>query len=265
MTVPAFDAIADHYDSAFTHTQIGQELRQVVWRTLADTFRPGSRVWELNCGTGEDAVWMAGQNIRVLATDSSPSMLATAARKAAAHQLSDRIEFHLYDIADPTAGLPESEFDGVLSNFGGLNCISDPGSLAAMLARSLKPGGHLILVLMARWCAWEILWHLLHLQPRQAFRRLARNGTEARIGDRTIQVWYLSTKALLRAFTPFFQLRHIVGLGVFLPPSYLYSAVAARNGLFRLLRRFEHTRLAIMPFRLLGDHILYDLERISKA
>jgi ubiquinone/menaquinone biosynthesis C-methylase UbiE len=265
MTARAFDAIADQYDSTFTHTLIGQELRQVVWRTLSDAFRPGTRVWELNCGTGEDAIWMARRNIRVLASDGSPAMLEAAARKAAAHHLSDGIEFLPYDFANPAAGLPEAKFDGVLSNFGGLNCIPDLRPLAAVLARSILPGGRLVIVVMGRWCAWEILWHLVHLQPRPAFRRFARTGAESHIGGHEVRVWYPAAKALRRSFTPEFKIRRTIGLGVFLPPSYLYPVVEGRSGLFRLLCRLERSRASIAPLRLLGDHILYDFERTSMA
>ncbi len=265
MTARAFDAIADQYDSSFTHTPIGRELRQIVWRSLSDTFQPGTRVWELNCGTGEDAVWMAKREIHVLASDGSPAMLEIASRKAAAYHLSDRIEFLLYDFANPAADWPDAQFDGVLSNFGGLNCIPDLRPLATVLARCIKPGGRLVIVVMGRWCAWEILWHLLHLQPRRAFRRLARTGAEGCIGGHNIRVWYPAAKAFRGAFAPEFKIRRIIGLGVFLPPSYLHPVLAGRSGLFRLLCRFEQSRASIPPFRILGDHILYDFERTSMA
>jgi SAM-dependent methyltransferase len=263
MTARAFDAIADQYDSIFTQTPIGQELRQIVWRNLSGTFKTGAHVWELNCGTGEDAVWMARQEIRVLASDGSPEMLEIAARKADVHQLSDRIKFLLYDFAHPAAGPLDDEFDGVLSNFGGLNCVSDLRPLATVLAKSIKPGGHLIIVVMGRWCAWEILWHLLHLQPRRAFRRLARKGAEGRIGIQKIRVWYPSAKALRRTFSPNFQIRRTVGLGVLLPPSYLHPVVEGRRWMFRLLCRLEKSRASTMLLRFFGDHILYDFERTS--
>jgi ubiquinone/menaquinone biosynthesis C-methylase UbiE len=264
MSAPAFDAIAYQYDSTFTQTPIGQELRQIVWRKLSGTFQTGTQVWELNCGTGEDAVWMARQKIRVLASDGSPEMLNIAAGKAAAHQLSDRIKFLLYDFAHPTAGAPDAEFDGVLSNFGGLNCVSDLKPLARVLARSVKPGGHLIIVVMGRWCAWEIGWYLLHLQPRRAFRRLARNGAEGRVANHKVRVWYPSAKALRHTFAPDFQIRRIVGLGVFLPPSYLHRVVTGRRGLFRLFCRLENSWASATLLRFFGDHILYDFERTSK-
>jgi len=42
-----FDAVADRYDTTFTHTQLGRWLREAVWEHLAAAFRPGDRVLEL--------------------------------------------------------------------------------------------------------------------------------------------------------------------------------------------------------------------------
>jgi SAM-dependent methyltransferase len=261
MTAQAFDAAAEDYDRAFTETPLGRELRQIVWRSLADAFQPGTRVWELNCGTGEDAVWLARRGVRVVASDGSAEMLALAARKAAANQVSDRIEFLRYDFSTPAAGRPVFEFDGALSNFGGLNCIPDLRAVAKVLARSIKPGGRLIVVIMGRWCAWEILWHLGHFQPVRAFRRFARGGTASSLGSGTVRVWYPAAGTVQRAFHPEFKIRRIRGLGVTLPPSYLQQRVARRDGLFRLLCRLEHSRICTTLLNRLGDHILYDLER----
>src|SRR3954447_11979042 len=63
-----FDAVADSYDAQFTHTTIGALMREVVWRRLGARFAAGSRVLEMNCGTGEDALWMARRGVNVLAT-----------------------------------------------------------------------------------------------------------------------------------------------------------------------------------------------------
>ena len=55
--------------AVFTESRLGELLRQAVWRRLDDVFRPGDRVLELDCGTGEDAVHLARRGVRVLATD----------------------------------------------------------------------------------------------------------------------------------------------------------------------------------------------------
>ena len=69
MIPSAFDAFASTYDTDFTHTHLGQLLRQRVWRVLAQQFHAGQHILELTCGTGEDAVWLAQQGANVTATD----------------------------------------------------------------------------------------------------------------------------------------------------------------------------------------------------
>jgi hypothetical protein len=77
--------------------------------------------------------------------------------------------------------LPRHEFrksfDGVFSNFGGLNAIpfddAFVATFAAAIARSTKPDAWLILVPMGRIYPWEIAHFLWHRQPREAFRRFS--------------------------------------------------------------------------------------------
>ena len=58
-TVLAFDSLAAKYDDLFTRSMIGRAQRGAVWDALIDTFEPGSHILELNCGTGEDALFLA--------------------------------------------------------------------------------------------------------------------------------------------------------------------------------------------------------------
>jgi SAM-dependent methyltransferase len=263
VTIREFDAVSGQYDRSFTYTALGRELRQIVWRHLRKVIEPGARILELNCGTGEDAAWLAESGIRVLATDGSPAMLEAASRKAALLEVHHRIEFRTLDLACPVQSWPDFDFDGALSNFGGLNCVPDLRPLASLLGRSVKPGGRFVAVVMGRWCAWEMLWHLLHLQPRAAFRRAGRGGARARIGERTVRVFYPSVRALLRILEPEFQLRRTIGLGVFLPPTYLQDTVLRRRALSRLLKQLEGRLAARAAFRRFGDHLLLDFERTT--
>jgi len=256
MSIEAFDAVAEDYDRSFTDLPLGRALRQIIWRHLEEVFPPGSRVWELNCGTGEDALWLAGRGVRVRATDGSRSMLELAARKAAARRYADFIEFSAFDCSTATPAPPPFEFDGALSNFGGLNCVRDLSPLARALAQRIRPGGRLIVVMLGRWCAWEILWYLAHLEP---------HGAEAAIGNRKVRVWYPSPGRLRSVFAPEFKLKRIVGVGVFLPPSYLQAGFTHRNRLLRLLRRLEELLASSFFLRRFGDHILFDYERIPAA
>jgi len=166
----------------------------------------------------------------------------------------------------PSPFLAERErgrVDAAFSNFGALNCVRDLQPIADALAEWVQPGGQLVLVLINRWCAWELLWHLLHFQPRVAFRRLRREGVDARLGEGVVHTWYPSIASVQRTFAPAFDLRRAIGLGVFLPPSYLEPVVAQRPRLFQLLARLEHALSKIFPFSRIADHILLEFERAS--
>ena len=77
MNAAPFDATAHGYDQEFTLTQVGRMQRAVTHRYLKEliqTKKPKS-VLELNCGTGEDALWLAQQDLLVTATDLSAEMV----------------------------------------------------------------------------------------------------------------------------------------------------------------------------------------------
>ena len=51
-----FDGVASTYDAAFSDRRLGRYLRGLVREWAGPCFATGSRVLELGCGTGEDAV-----------------------------------------------------------------------------------------------------------------------------------------------------------------------------------------------------------------
>ena len=96
----AFDRIAEDYDQRFTDTLIGRAQRDAVWRVLAQTWKKDDRVLELNCGTGEDAIFLAGNGISVLACDASRQMIAKAQQHLKHHP--DRLPVFFFRVADRT-------------------------------------------------------------------------------------------------------------------------------------------------------------------
>jgi SAM-dependent methyltransferase len=264
----AFDQVAAEYDVEFTHRPLARMLREAVWARLGAHFQAGMQVLELGCGTGEDAVWLAKNGVRVTATDVAQEMLKVARQKAEQAGVANRIETMVLDAAAPRSGVMSARngsrthvYDGAYSNFGALNCVQDLRPLARTLVEWIKPGGKLVLVFIHRWCAWEIGWHLLHLKPRAAFRRLRRGGVDAWVGHSTVHVWYPSIGQIRRAFAPGFKIARVIGLGIFLPPSYLEDVVESRPRLFRALARLERkTSTAFLPSRL-ADHLIIEFER----
>lgn len=256
-----FDDAAEDYDRRFTETEIGRVLRGAVWRHLDDVLAPGSSVLELGCGTGEDALWLAGRDHRVLATDVSSGMLEKARRKIDAAGVTDRVRVAPLDLAaignepDP----PEAPFDAVFSNFGVLNCLEDCRELASVLHRWLRPGGRAVFVIMGPVCLWEIAWYGLHLRPRTAARRW-RNGRKVTIGEHhSIRVWYPSPARMRDRLKPWFATRQTLGVGSVVPPTDAASLVRKRPALLNRLdlieRRWAHRLSGI------ADHYLLSLDR----
>ncbi|MFQ3566446.1 MAG: class I SAM-dependent methyltransferase [Aggregatilineales bacterium] len=260
MNTPSpFDALAPTYDEDFSASPIAAYLREQVHKHLLAAFPPGSHVLELGCGTGDDALRLAERGIRVTATDSSTAMLAATGSKIADQPLIRAAPLDLNRLADDN--LSET-FDGAFSNFGPINCVADRVRLARWLAQRIRPGGCVLLVVMAPCCLWEIGWHILHADFPTAFRRLA-GAAQFQLNDcdAPITVFYPSPARLEREFFPYFLLKGSQPLGLFLPPSGLYPAVERRPLLLRLLKRLDAQTARFAHFSIFADHYILLLQR----
>jgi SAM-dependent methyltransferase len=208
--------MAATYDASFTDTKVGRALREIVWSRLEDLFRSSQRILELGCGTGEDAVWLAGRGMRVVATDRSPQMIQVARRKSLVANCEERIEFRCLAMEDIRSDADGELFDGVLSNFGAVNCVQDLKALVADVAERLAPGGVLLWVIMGRYAPWEWSWYLMRGQWRKAWRRLAPTG----IQWRGMNISYPTPAEMRDLLRPYFKVTRLAPLGVALPPSY---------------------------------------------
>ncbi len=258
-----FDPIADNYDRIFTDPKIGQAQRSAVRRALEKEFHPGCRVLEIGCGTGADACFLAERGVEVVASDSSPGMLAVTAQKVASRGLQHLVTPRLL-AAEDIAELEDS-FDGAFSNFGVLNCVPDLPSLAKNLGRLLRPHATMLLCLMGPFCWWEIAWYLARGNPRKAFRRLRRGGVTARIADGPpVHVYYPKVSSLAHSFAPHFRLTAIKGVGVLVPPSYLEVWANRFPRLLRSAVQADAVLETCPGVRLLADHVLLKFERGSE-
>ena len=84
----AFSKQAGLFDGLYSHDTIIQYKRNRVRAHVNSHIQPGSRILELNAGTGEDAVFFARQGHRVHATDISEGMQAILKEKTAREHLS---------------------------------------------------------------------------------------------------------------------------------------------------------------------------------
>lgn len=256
-----FDRLAPEYDSTFTFSAIGRAQRDVVWQRVLATFTPGSHILELNCGTGEDALFLTKSGMRVTACDASAGMIRQAHNRMAAERPDAAIEFLVMETENLCA-LPDNlKFDGVFSNFSGLNCVRDLRGVAQQLAKRVELGAPLLLCLSTRYCLWEIAYFMLHGNWRKALRRCG-GSTRACLRDLAFEVYYPSPVELRRAFVPWFHLQSVTGVGITVPPSYLESWAEAHPRLLAMLGHIDARIRECPGVRILGDHMLVQLERV---
>jgi len=259
-----FDTIADGYDSAFTYSAIGTAQREIV-RSYLENSLPQNKelnVLELNCGTGEDALWLAKKGHSVLATDISERMLETTEEKAKDNQLNDKIKTKRLDLSKVDELNTNEYFDLIFSNFGGINCLAfnDFFKLPVFLSKLLKANGRLIMVIMPEICLWEVFYFTLKLNLKKAFRRSSTKGVKVKLMDREIITYYYSPIIVRKIFYKEFDQVGLKPVGFFIPPSYLENFFQSKNKIFNYIKRLESHISNWSLLASYSDHFLIDLK-----
>ncbi|MQA90438.1 MAG: methyltransferase [Gemmatimonas sp.] len=266
--VRAFDLTADRFDQRFGGWLSVAAQRRAVQRYLLDTFAPGDRLLELGAGTAEDALFMLERGYHVTVTDGSPQMVVNAAEKikragyTARAPVAQLVLEELDEFAERAREQGISPHDGAYSNFAAFNCVPDLSTVAAPLAKLLRPGAACILVIFGPCSIGEVVVQLIHRDWKAAVRRFRGSGAPARLGGEHFHVWYPSPRQVARSLSPWFELRRVRGIGVLVPPS------AAEPWISRFPRTVgaleAADRVLTGPAALLADHVLLHLERTGR-
>lgn len=136
----AWDARAERWDArAETNARAADRQADLdrIWDALH--LRPGARVLDAGCGSGQYAIALAERGAQVTAIDLSPEMIRRARMRAAEHNVP--IEWRTGDVttlADPLA-VYDAIHARVLFQF-----LPDIPATLRELRRVLKPGGRLL-------------------------------------------------------------------------------------------------------------------------
>lgn len=260
----AFDAIAKGYDLSFTFTEIGKLQRDIVHNYLTSSILSEKKlnVLELNGGTGADAIWLAKQGHRVMATDISEKMLEIIKQKVESEDLSLQIQTMNVDITKIQDYHFGQRYDFVFSNFGGLNCIEqeDMRKVPEAMSNLLEVDGRIILVIMSKYCIWESIYFLLKFNFKDAFRRYSEEGTMAQLNGLDLMIYYYTPKQIKNIFKKYFDVISIKPVGFAIPPSYLEKFFATKRRALNFLERVERLFTNTIFAAKFSDHFLIDLQ-----
>ncbi|MCH9695896.1 MAG: class I SAM-dependent methyltransferase [Gammaproteobacteria bacterium] len=262
MPETVFDNLAAEYDAAFSERAPARWLRDQVRARIAKLLPENSKILDIGCGTGDDALWFSTAGHSVVATDLSEAMLAaTLARKTAAGQRGERIDVRRFDIAAPSSDANE-KFDCAMSNFGALNCCADLSPLFECLSGQIERDGFVAFTIMGKSCLWEMLGFGLRGNISNATRRWRRQSTFESNGM-SQSVSYHSPASVERMANGRFKVESIAGVGVFVPSTEFFKVCEYRPRLLRSLSRVESVVANFWPFNRLGDHYLMIMRKVS--
>jgi len=256
-----FDNAAATYDQEFTDTVIGRNQRNRVWALLEKSL--GAKplnILELNCGTGEDAIWLAKQGHQVWATDVSEEMLKAINKKIFLNNCSENVRTSIFNLSNPNlAQFKNQQFDLVFSNFGGLNCLnpSEFGNFLDKINDYFNITAKLVLVIMPPNSLYENLAQL----AKKSNKRL-RNGKnqskQVNVYGKMVETWYYSPNDILQDNFKLLQLKPTGFL-----PSYANKHANNNSLFYKAWVVFENLCFKLGLLSSKADHFYIELEVVK--
>jgi hypothetical protein len=142
-----------------------------------------------------------------------------------------------------------------------LNCIPELQVVSRASATHLKPGGFMIVSVMARVCPWEILYFTLRGNFAQAERRTARQMIPVKLENGVVWTRYYSPNDFFKSFEREFRLIGYRALNLFLPPPYLVHWYRRAKGLSKPLAWLDARTSSLPVMRNMGDHFLMVMQK----
>lgn len=249
----AFSKQSAHYDEDDGINVILHSWRQQVYAHVDALLKPGSRILELNAGTGIDAVHFVKNGHTVHCTDISEGMIQQIEGKRRDFQFESKLTCELcsFDDLDKIRGT----FDFIFSNFGGLNCIDRLGKVTTQLSRFLNPGGLVTWVVMPPVSLWELSW-ILKGHRRSALRRFQKDGALAHLEGEYFRTYYHSFGSIVEAFGGDYKLVAVEGLGALSPPPAEVGFPSRRPELYKFLCGLDKSFRKVFPFNRWADHLI---------
>jgi ubiquinone/menaquinone biosynthesis C-methylase UbiE len=257
----AFSNQAALFDDLYSQNAIVNYKRKRVREHLLKFMTPDSSVLELNCGTGEDAVYLALNGHRVHATDVSLGMQERLRAKVDQRGLKTFISTELCSFTQLNALQNRGPFDHIFSNFGGLNCTQDLDRVLQSFSGLLKTNGIVTLVIIPKFCLWEALLIFKGKFKTATRRWFSKKGAQAHIDGTYFKCWYYNPSYVIKHMGSSFQLLEIEGLCTVVPPSYIENFAEKYPRIYKYLESKEDHLRNKFPWKYCGDYFIISLKK----
>ncbi len=257
----AFSKQSVIFDELYADNTIVAYKRHRVRTHVLQHLIPNSNILELNSGTGQDALFFAKQGHRVHATDVSEGMQDQLKLKVQQAGMTDEISTELCSYTQLPDVQNRGPYDLIFSNFAGLNCTGELDKVLASFSPLLKPGGMVTLVVLPKYCLWELLL-VFKGKFKTATRRLfSSNGVKAHVEGTYFKCWYYNPSYIISRMKPEFELIGLEGLCTIVPPSYIEHFAEKHPRWYRFLKSKEDKLKAAWPWKLIGDYYIISLRK----
>lgn len=257
----AFSRQAALFDALYSRNAIVQYKRERVREHVNQFLQQGSRMLELNAGTGEDAIYFAQHGHSVHATDLSTGMQERLIVKVKTTGLEEKITTEVCSFTQLDQLKNKGPYDHIFSNFAGLNCTNELDKVLRSFSPLLNKDGIITLVILPKFCLWETLL-LFKGKFKTAFRRFfSAKGRKAHIEGTFFTCWYYNPSYIIKQSKNDFELLALEGLCTIVPPSYIEKFAEKYPKLFGYLKKTENKLKGYWPWRLMGDYYIITLRK----
>lgn len=255
----AFTAQSGLFDEIYSGNTIVNYKRERVRAHVLQYLSPDAAMLELNSGTGEDAIYFAQRGHKIHATDIAAGMQYRLKEKVAANNLENLISTELCSFTQLDQLKNKGPYDYIFSNFAGLNCTGELDKVLLSLPELLDEKGVVSLVVLPKFCLWEILL-LFKGKFKTATRRLfSKQGTKAHLEGTYFTCWYYNPSYIIKTLKESFDVLSVEGLCTIVPPSYIEGFAEKYPFIYSALKRAEDRLKNTWPWKFIGDYYIISL------
>lgn len=200
-----YNEISIKYDQILDEETSNETVRKRVKKKFIDLVKPGY-VLDFGGGTGRDLNWLIDHQYQVVFCEPSEGMRKKAIDQYVHHPLKNnitflenpQIDFSNWHISPPFT----KKVDAILSDFAVINCIADIELLFKNLAQLIKPGGHILALMLNNGYKKTWRWKL-----RELMRSLSGKTEIIHIQHNHYQqiVHLYSKKKVIKTAAPWFE------------------------------------------------------------